>query len=146
MVDVPYNGDPGLVEVMPTVPEALAMLRAAGLRLGVISNQSGIARGMIGIDQVEAVNRRVDELLGPFDVWLYCPHGPQDGCNCRKPLPKMVVDAARALEVEPSACVVVGDKESDVQAALAAGARALRFIPGSDMKKLLRSLINLEPV
>lgn len=127
MIDVPYNGDPEKVVVVPGASEALALLRAAGLKTGVISNQSGVARGMITIEQVEAVNRRIEELLGHFDVWLYCPHGPQDSCDCRKPLPGMVLQAARLLDVDPKKCVVVGDKQSDIDAAKAAGAQSILF-------------------
>ncbi len=80
---------------------------------------------MITWQQVDAVNRRIDDLLGPFDVWLYCPHGPDDGCECRKPKPKLIVDAARLMRVDPSCCVVIGDKASDTQAAQAAGAQSI---------------------
>lgn len=110
---------------MPGVARALERLRAAGIPIGVVSNQSGVARGMITIEQVEAVNRRIEELLGPFQAWVYCPHGPDDGCECRKPKPKMIFDAARMMGVDPSCCVVVGDKPSDVEAAANAGAAAL---------------------
>jgi HAD superfamily hydrolase (TIGR01662 family) len=127
VVDVPYNGDPERVELIPGAREALDMLRSAGLKTGVISNQSGVARGMITIAQVEAVNRRIEELLGPFDVWLYCPHGPDDSCDCRKPLPGMVLQAAQLAGVKPEDCIVVGDKQSDLEAARAAGARGIFF-------------------
>jgi len=69
--DVPYNGDPAAVRPLPGVREALHRLRAAGLRLAVVSNQSGVARGLLTIEQVRRVNARVEELLGPFDAWLY---------------------------------------------------------------------------
>jgi histidinol-phosphate phosphatase family protein len=77
------------------------------------------------MDQVEAVNRRLEQLLGPMDSWAVCPHGPADFCECRKPAPGLVLQAARALGVAPERCVVVGDIGSDVEAALAAGARAI---------------------
>jgi histidinol-phosphate phosphatase family protein len=123
--DVPYNGDPQRVVPMPGARQALDRLRGAGVPLAVISNQSGVGRGLITGEQVEAVNRRVEELLGPIDTWLYCPHEPADGCDCRKPGPGMVRRAAEALGVEPSRCAVVGDIGSDVEAARAAGARGV---------------------
>lgn len=125
IVDVPCNDDPDRVVAMPGARDALDRLRAAGLRLGVVSNQSGVARGLIGLDQVSAVNRRVDELLGPFDAWLICPHGPQDGCACRKPQPGMLLRAARRLGVDPVRCAMIGDIGADVQAAHAAGAQPI---------------------
>jgi histidinol-phosphate phosphatase family protein len=123
--DVTYNGDPAAVQPVPGVNEALRKLRDARIPIAVVSNQSGVARGTITLEQVEAVNRRIDELLGPFDAWLYCPHGPQDSCECRKPKPKMILDAARIMRVEPHCCVVIGDKASDVEAARNAGAQAI---------------------
>jgi histidinol-phosphate phosphatase family protein len=125
IVDVPYNGDPARVEPMPGARAALQRLREAAIPVAAITNQSGVARGLITVEQVEAVNRRVDELLGPLDAWFYCPHGPDDGCACRKPRPGMVLRAAAELGVDPAACAVVGDIGADVAAARAAGARAI---------------------
>ncbi len=123
VVDVPYNGDPDLVAPVPGARAALDRLRDAGLPLVIVSNQSGVARGLLSRAQVAAVNDRVEELLGPFAAVLVCEHGPDDRCACRKPLPGMVLDAARRLGVDPGACVVIGDIGSDVGAARAAGAR-----------------------
>jgi HAD superfamily hydrolase (TIGR01662 family) len=123
--DVPYNGDPRRVAVMPGAREALDRLRDAGLPVGVVSNQSGVARGLITRAQVDAVNGRVEELLGPLGTWAVCPHGPRDGCACRKPEPGLVLQAATALGVAPEDCVVIGDIAADVGAAAAAGARSI---------------------
>jgi D-glycero-D-manno-heptose 1,7-bisphosphate phosphatase len=125
VVDVPYNGDPDAVRAMPGAAAALGRVRAAGVPVGVVSNQSGIARGLLDAGQVEAVNARVAELLGPFAVWRWCPHGSEDGCACRKPAPGMVLDAAAALGVAPADVAVIGDIAADVGAADAAGARAV---------------------
>ena len=125
VVDVPYNGDPALVRPMPGAREALDRLRAAGVPMAVVSNQSGIARGLLTHEQVDAVNRRVEALLGPIGPWLVCPHRPGDGCACRKPAPGLVLRAAQALGVAPERCAVVGDIGADVDAARAAGARAV---------------------
>ncbi|MBW3574343.1 MAG: HAD family hydrolase [Actinobacteria bacterium] len=125
VVDVPYNGDPALVEPMPTALAALRRLRDAGLPVGVITNQSGVARGLLSLTHVDAVNHRVSELLGPFAGFWICPHGPEDGCACRKPAPGMVLAAAASLGVPPAACVVIGDIGADVEAAKAAGARGV---------------------
>ena len=123
--DVPYNSDPDLVAPVDGAREVLDDLRARNIPVGVVSNQSGLARGLITPAQLAAVNGRVDELLGPFGTWQVCPHGSADACACRKPAPGLVLAAAAALEVDPSACVVIGDIGADVGAALAAGARAV---------------------
>jgi D-glycero-D-manno-heptose 1,7-bisphosphate phosphatase len=125
VVDVPYNHDPALVEPMPTALAAVQTLRAAGVPLGVVSNQSGVARGLVTPTQLAAVNARVDHLFGGFDTWQVCPHGAEDGCDCRKPRPGLVLAAAAALGVDPRDVVVVGDIGSDMGAAAAAGARGV---------------------
>jgi histidinol-phosphate phosphatase family protein len=95
------------------------------VKVGVVSNQSGIARGLITHQQVEACHARLDELLGPFDTIQYCPHGPDDGCACRKPAPGMVKTACAELDATPSRVVVIGDIGADVAAAEAAGATGI---------------------
>ncbi|MDX2376737.1 HAD family hydrolase [Microbacterium sp. LRZ72] len=123
--DVPYNGDPARVRPVPTAASALGRLRAAGVAVGVISNQSGIGRGIVTADEVDAVNARVDALLGPFDTWRYCPHTDDDSCDCRKPRPGLVRAACDALGVAPADAVVIGDIGADMGAAAAAGAGAI---------------------
>src|ERR687889_405150 len=120
--DYPYNGDPALVTPVPGAREAVDALRARGVRVGVVSNQSGVARRLITRAQVDACMARLDELLGPFDTAQVCPHGPDDGCSCRKPAPGMVKAACAELDVDPARCVVIGDIGADVDAASAAGA------------------------
>ena len=123
--DVPYCADPALVTPVPTAAPALSLLRAAGVPIGVVTNQSGIGRGLIPAERARAVNARVAELLGPFDTWQVCPHAPEEGCACRKPRPGMVLAAAAELGVAPGAVTVIGDIGADVEAARAAGARGV---------------------
>ncbi|SPF06533.1 D-glycero-alpha-D-manno-heptose-1,7-bisphosphate 7-phosphatase [Streptomyces sp. MA5143a] len=125
VADVPYNGDPERVEPLPTAREAVATVRARGVPVGVVSNQSGVARGLLTYRQVDAVRQRVDALFGPFDLWAVCPHGPDDGCGCRKPAPGLVLAACARLGVRASRTVVIGDIGSDLAAARAAGARGV---------------------
>ncbi|MFH7600418.1 HAD-IIIA family hydrolase [Streptomyces racemochromogenes] len=122
VVDVPYNGDPERVEAMPTARRALRLLRASGVAAGVVSNQSGVGRGLLTRRQVEAVADRVDTLLGPFALWAVCPHRPEDGCGCRKPAPGLVLAACAALGASPLHTVVIGDIGADLSAARSAGA------------------------
>jgi histidinol-phosphate phosphatase family protein len=148
IVDVPYNGDPAMVVPMPGATRALERLRQAGLGAAVISNQSGIRRGLIDRRQVDAVNRRTEELVGSVGAWIVCPHGPGDGCECRKPAPGMVLEAAARLGVSPDRCAVVGDIAADVQAAQAAGAAAV-LVPTSrteaeDLRRSPRRAASIE--
>jgi histidinol-phosphate phosphatase family protein len=91
--------------------------------MAVVSNQSGIGRGLLTPEQVQAVNGQIEDLLGPLGPWLLCPHRPDEGCACRKPQPGLVRSAAEALGTKPERCALVGDIGADVEAALAAGAR-----------------------
>ena len=121
--DVPYNGDPSKVRPMPGARRALDRLRREGIRLVVVSNQSGVGRGILDRARVDAVNERVAELLGPFDGFYVCPHVPEDGCACRKPAPGLLKTALAEAGVAPARAAMIGDIGSDVEAAVAAGVR-----------------------
>ena len=120
-----YLNDPGGVQPMAGADGALRRLRSRGLLLAIVSNQSGVAKGLITADQLAAVNDRVDAVLGPFDAWQVCVHDDGDGCGCRKPAPGMVLAAADALGVDATRCVLIGDTGGDIDAALSAGADAV---------------------
>lgn len=123
--DVAYNGDPTRVQPIDGVAEALAELRRAGLLLGVVTNQSAVARGLITLDQVAAVNAEVERQLGPFGTWQICPHQDADACSCRKPLPGLIIQAVNAFHIAAAECLVVGDRSTDLDAAAAAGAEGI---------------------
>jgi D-glycero-D-manno-heptose 1,7-bisphosphate phosphatase len=123
VVDVPHNGDPSRVQPVAQAAAALARVRAAGIPTAVITNQPGVAAGLLHREQLDAVHVRLVELLGGLGPAFVCEHGAQDGCTCRKPKPGLVLQAAAALGVAPGDCAVVGDIGADVEAALAAGAR-----------------------
>lgn len=125
VVDVPYNTDPDRVVPMPTAVATVRRLREAGIRVGVITNQSGIGRGLITPEQLHAVNAAIDAAVGPFDAWEVCPHSPDAGCRCRKPQPGLIVAAASEWGIAPSRMLVIGDIGSDLDAACAAGASAV---------------------
>lgn len=127
IADPGYLGDPAGVVVLPGTAAAIAALREAGYLVVVVSNQSGVARGLFPASAVHAVNRRMAELLraedprAEIDAVYFCPHGPDDGCACRKPLPGLFLQAARELSIDLAASLSVGDAERDVAAARAAG-------------------------
>jgi D-glycero-D-manno-heptose 1,7-bisphosphate phosphatase len=115
--------------LVPGAAEALARLRAAGYRIAVYTNQSGVARGVMTEDDVRAVNSRLRELLAEegaeLDGVYVCPHSEADGCDCRKPLPGLVLRAARELGADTRWSWGVGDASRDLEAARAAGCRAV---------------------
>jgi histidinol-phosphate phosphatase family protein len=125
VLDVPGNGDPERVRPVPGARAALDRLRAAGIRLAVVSNQDAVARGVVTLHQLAAVNRRIERELGGFTSWYVCPHAAEAGCECRKPAPGMILRALRELHVRPERCALIGDIGSDMEAARAAGVRAV---------------------
>jgi histidinol-phosphate phosphatase family protein len=125
IVDSGYPRDPQLVSLMPGARMAIRRVRQAGLAAAVVTNQSAVGRGLMTLREVESVNARIEEMVGPLDTWAICWHAPEDGCACRKPAPGLVVEAAARLGVRPAECVVIGDIGADVRAAEAAGARSI---------------------
>lgn len=119
-IDTGYVRDASSVSLLPNAPEGLLRLAAQGFRLIVVSNQSGIARGLMSSDEVDAVNARLDALLRAHGVevagWFYCPHLPGD-CRCRKPGPGLVEEADLPFPSVRDLSVVIGDKQSDVAVA-----------------------------
>jgi histidinol-phosphate phosphatase family protein len=130
--DVGYPRDPDEVRLLPGAADALRRFRELGFRLAVVSNQSGIGRGLITQREADAVHARFVELLEdegvPLDDVRYCPHAPEDGCDCRKPAPRLVREAAEALDVDLGASLAVGDQPRDLEAARAAGCPNLIFL------------------
>jgi HAD superfamily hydrolase (TIGR01662 family) len=143
--DVPYNTDPAAVVPMSGAREVLDRLRDAGIPVGVVTNQSGVARGLISSEQLALVNARVSELLGPFDAWSVCLHGEDDGCGCRKPAPGLVKDAAAQLGVPVDRCVVIGDIGADVTAAAGAGARGILVPTARTLRQEIRAAPEVAP-
>ena len=143
--DVPYNGDPELARAMPGAQGALNRLRANGVRVGMVTNQSGVGSGRLTQAQVEAVNRRVAELVGPFDIVETCLHAADAGCTCRKPAPGMVHKACSALDLAPARCIVVGDIGSDVAAAQAAGAIGVLIPTAATRTAEIEQALLIEP-
>lgn len=116
--DKHYLSNPDGVELLPGVGEALGRLSEQGSRLFLVSNQSGVGRGMFPLEAVHACNRRLAELLEPygaaFEDMVFCPHSPEEQCTCRKPGTGMWEELRKRHRLSPERCVMVGDKEEDM--------------------------------
>jgi D-glycero-D-manno-heptose 1,7-bisphosphate phosphatase len=130
IVDKVYLSDPDGIEFAPGAIEGLRLLRDAGFALVLITNQSGIARGYFDVATLERIHDRLQFMLEAEGLRLeaiyFCPHGPNDGCDCRKPAAGMVNKAMRDLGFRPDEVVVVGDSDADMGAAAAAGVKGVR--------------------
>lgn len=116
--DKGFLGDPTGVELLPTVHDALRLLTERGFATIVISNQSGIGRGLIDDAQVRAVNAEIARRLGADDLtidgWYWCPHAPDAACNCRKPAAALIARAIVEHNLSLERGAMVGDRGSDV--------------------------------
>jgi histidinol-phosphate phosphatase family protein len=129
-----YLSEPAQVALFPGVIEALALLASAGYALVIVTNQSGIGRGLFTDSQLEAVHRHLEELLAAGGVRLdgiyHCPHAPHQACDCRKPLPGLARRACAELDLDPARSFVIGDKPADVSLAARIGASPILVLTG----------------
>jgi D-glycero-D-manno-heptose 1,7-bisphosphate phosphatase len=133
--DLHYLGDPQRVRLLPGAAEAIAAFNAAGVPVIMVTNQSGIGRGLVSEAAFHAVQARVAALLrergASLDAVYHCPHGPEEGCGCRKPAGGLFLRAARDLDLDLSASVFAGDRFRDLECGLVHGGRGF-LIAGAE--------------
>jgi histidinol-phosphate phosphatase family protein len=121
--------DPAALEFKPRAAEGLRWLQTHGFRLVVVTNQSGVGRGLIAPEQLAAMNLRLHAMVRAVGARLegiyFCPHAPEIGCACRKPAIGLMTQAAAELGFEPSSAVVIGDRPSDIDFGRRAGATTI---------------------
>jgi len=129
IIDRPYQHDPDGLEFEAGAAEGLRWLHKRGHRLVVVTNQSGIGRGLFSASQLEAMHGRLRSMVqaaGAELAGIYaCPHAPQEGCSCRKPEQALMQRASAELGFDPRDSVVIGDKNSDVEFGRRAGALSI---------------------
>lgn len=110
---------------LPGSMKAIGKLTQAGYKIAVATNQSGISRGYFSVETLNAMHDKMTKLAaqhgGKFDYIAYCPHGPDDDCDCRKPLPGLIHQIESALNISAKDCYMVGDSLRDLEAGVAAG-------------------------
>lgn len=125
---------------IPGSIEAIARLKHAGFRVAVATNQSGLARGYFSPHDLEAMHARLRELLAArgaeLDYIAYCPHGPDEGCACRKPAPGLYHEISQHLGIPLAGAAVIGDSRRDLDAAAAVGARPILVLTGKGRETL----------
>lgn len=130
---------------IPGSLEAIARLNRAGYQVVVASNQSGLARGFFDLDTLDQIHQKMRAELaqagGNIEALLFCPHGPEDGCACRKPKPGMLLDIAKKFCCDLAGVPAVGDSLRDIEAAQAVGARPLLVRTGKGLLTLEQQAI-----
>ena len=123
-------------EILPTVPRAIRLLNEYGFEVVVITNQSGVARGYFTEETLLRIHQHMRQGLEEYgarvDAVYYCPHHPDDGCDCGKPRPGLLRRAAEELEIDLSQSFMVGDADRDIEAGKAAGCRTALIAAGPD--------------
>lgn len=141
-VDVDYLHETDKLEFIDKTFEALALLKAHGYRLIVISNQSGIGRGYFPAQDVERLHAYMNHILqehdAAIDAFYYCPHLAEDGCACRKPQPGLIYHAAEEWDIDLPGSYMVGDNEKDVMTAVNAGCGYGLVLSGHTVSDALR--------
>lgn len=124
--------------------EAIARLNRAGYTVAVATNQSGLSRGYFELRDLSAMHRKMETLLsehgGQIDAVFYCPHGPDEGCDCRKPKPGLLHEIGERFQVDLNNVYFIGDTISDMKAAAASGVKPVlvRTGKGETTEQLLQ--------
>jgi D-glycero-D-manno-heptose 1,7-bisphosphate phosphatase len=134
MENCDYCSDPKDVKIFPGVPDALRRLKSKGFKLVIVTNQSGIGRGLMTVEQYRAVEAEVLRRLGAglIDATYFCPDVPGQHSSCRKPAPGMIVEATRQHQIDLTRSFLIGDKEIDVECGRNAGVRTIRVKTGPE--------------
>jgi D-glycero-D-manno-heptose 1,7-bisphosphate phosphatase len=135
-----YIKSPGEFRMIPGSARAIALLKGAGYRVAVATNQSGVARGLFSRETLRAIHEKLEGELrnagASLDLIKFCPHGPDDGCRCRKPLPGLLEAIGEELDTDLHGVPVVGDSLRDLQAARAVGGRPILVRTGKGERTL----------
>lgn len=128
--------------------EAIARLNHFGFKVVVVTNQSGLARGLFSLEQLNAIHQKMrqelDRVGGQLDGIFFCPHAPQDHCYCRKPLPGLLLEVRDRLGIDLNHIPVIGDSYRDLQSAWAVGAQGLLVKTGKGRTTLAHYRLELE--
>lgn len=155
-----YINSPEELEIIPGAKQAIKELRKLGFRIAITTNQSAIMRGLWGEETIHAIHKKLQEELGTLDVLMTCPHRNRDMCNCRKPRPGMLNQASQIIRSKSHDTVdwwgdkpkpihpldlMVGDRNSDMGAGWAVGARLFKVDENIGIKQVIERIINDDP-
>lgn len=141
--DMVYLSDPGKIEILPRVCDAIRALNEKNIPVIIITNQSGVARGILTEERLSEIHIKLLSLLAEqgaqIDAIYYCPHHPEGNpgkyrraCSCRKPEPGLLLQAAKDFCLDLSSCYMIGDKSIDVETIHRVGGRGVLLSTGTD--------------
>ena len=150
--DPGYIHHPDLFDLFPWVAPELKKLKDAGFLLIIVTNQSGLGRGLIQWDSLNAIHAKMDQLLYSaaqikIDGYQICPHRPDEDCGCRKPHPQLILDALQTHGIDPKQSYMIGDRASDYEAGVRAGLKQSFQIPSGNeeaFKKAIAEILKSE--
>jgi histidinol-phosphate phosphatase family protein len=144
-----YVKTPDELEILPGLEAPLLEIQKRGFRIVIITNQSVIGRGLTTHLEMSKINEKLRRELGRFgctiDAIYYCPHRPDEECDCRKPNPGLILKASYELGIDTARSWMIGDKDMDLEAAKRAGCRGIKITTnGADLLKAVRQIARVE--
>ena len=143
--DVPYCSRPEDLELLPGVSDGIRLLNENGFKVIIITNQSGVARGYFTKDMLERIHNKLEDVLAGsnahVDAIYYCPHHPDDGCDCRKPNPALIFLAAKEHNIDLERSFFIGDSSQDIEAGYQAKCKTVLISPTRTSEPLQKAKV-----
>lgn len=134
------------LEIFPNIEKSIHKLKTNGFHVIVITNQSAINRNIISNEKLNEIHLYIQQYLKNFDTsidrFYFCPHRPDENCNCRKPQPGMLLTAIKDFNIDPKSSWMLGDNDSDIQAGLDAGCNAIKITNETNLQKAVDKILN----
>lgn len=138
------------LEIFPNFIPSIKLLKENGFRVFVITNQSAINRGLTTFNEVQKIHNKIQFILRnngtDIDHFYLCPHRPDENCNCRKPKPEMILQAAKEFSLDLSKSYMLGDNDTDVLCAQNAGCKGIKIENQSELFNIIQNIIQNETV
>jgi len=136
------------LEIFLEITEPIKKLKENGFLVIVITNQSAINRGLISHEDIEKIHQKIQKYLQEnntfVDGFYYCPHKPDENCDCRKPKPGLILKAAKERKIDLAKSWMVGDNESDLEAGISAGCKVKKVDSKNELHSIVKNILSLE--
>ncbi len=134
------------LEILPGITESVKSLKDAGFLVIVITNQSAVNRGLTNHDNIRDIHFAIQEYFKKngtsIDAFFYCPHRPDENCDCRKPKAGLLLKATDEFNIDLKSSWLIGDKDSDLQAAKIAGCKSIKIQPNGALREVVQTILS----